>query len=158
MRIEINDSLLNRRVQRLEVRSQAERSGAVKTLDVVPYEEAAHRQTLVRRAPDDSEHVNNGQVSQETIGGVIENVADGVLSAAHDALHTVNRAQVVAAIDPVAAPCAHENVLVVIGHADDFVGHDLADGENEIEAAKSCPTKSSAWPITTRTFSWAQGA
>src|SRR5579863_10449661 len=30
---------------------------------------------------------------------------------------------------------AHENVLCVVGHAYHFMGHDLADGENEIEVA-----------------------
>jgi len=39
-----------------------------------------------------------------------------------------------AAVDRLAAAGAHEDVLVVIGHANDFMGHDLTDGEDEIEA------------------------
>ena len=57
------------------------------------------------------------------------------MSAAHDALHAVDRAQVVAAVDAFAAAGADEDVLGEVGHADDFVGHDLADGEDEIESA-----------------------
>ena len=59
----------------------------------------------------------------------------GLIGAAHDALHAVDGAQVVAAVDAFAAAGADQNVLGVVGHADDFVGHDLADGENEIESA-----------------------
>src|SRR5580704_546095 len=40
-----------------------------------------------------------------------------------------------AAVDALSASRAHKNVLVVIGHANNFVGHDLADRENEIETA-----------------------
>ena len=40
-----------------------------------------------------------------------------------------------AAVYAIAASRAHQNIFVVIRHADDFVGHDLADGENQIEAA-----------------------
>ncbi len=74
---------------------------------------------------------------QETIRGVIENIAYRVFGAAHDAFHAINRAQVVAAVDALAASGPHENVFVVIRHADDFVGHDLANGENQVEAALS---------------------
>jgi hypothetical protein len=72
---------------------------------------------------------------EEVIGGVVEHVAHGIDGAAHDPLHPVDSAQIVAAIDAVAASRAHQNVLVVVGHADHFMGHDLADGENQIEAA-----------------------
>ena len=76
-----------------------------------------------------------GRSVQEMIGGVVEHVAHGIVGAAHDALHAVDGAQIVAAVDAFAAAGADENVLVVVGHADDFMRHDLADGENEIEAA-----------------------
>ena len=36
---------------------------------------------------------------------------------------------------PFAASGAHQDVLVVVGHADDFMRHDLADGKNQVEAA-----------------------
>src|SRR5258708_33495642 len=72
---------------------------------------------------------------QKTIGGVIENIAHGILRTAHDALHPINRAQVMAAVYALPASGAHENVLVVVRHADDFMGHDLTDRENQIETA-----------------------
>ena len=74
-------------------------------------------------------------MAQEVVGGVVEHVAHGIHGAAHDALHAVDRAQVMAAVDALAASRAHQDVLVVVGHADHFVGHDLADGEDQVEAA-----------------------
>src|ERR1017187_3440893 len=135
MRIKINDSLPDGRVQLLEVHFQAERGGAVKALGIVADEKPAHCQAVVRSAPDDGKHVDNGQMSQETIRRVIEKGAHGILSAAHDALHPINRAQVMAAAYWVTASGAHQNVLVVIRHAYICVQDDLADRENEIEAA-----------------------
>src|SRR6202008_1155385 len=75
MRIEINDSLLHRRVHRFEVHFQAQRGSAMKGLDVVADEKAAHCEAVVFRASDNGEHVDNGQMSKKTIGCVIENVA-----------------------------------------------------------------------------------
>src|SRR5216684_7754283 len=72
---------------------------------------------------------------QKMIGGVIENVAYRILCTAHDALHPVNRPQVMAAVYAFTAADAYKNILVVIRHADDFMGHDLTDGENQIETA-----------------------
>ena len=107
----------------------------MKALGIVADEKPAHCQSIVRRAPDNGERIDDGQMSQETISGVIENVAHRILSTAHDALHAINRTQVMTAVYRVAASRAHKNVFVVICHADHFVRYDLADGENEIEAA-----------------------
>src|ERR1700730_4471388 len=135
--IKINDSLSERRLHRLEVHFQAQRGGAVKALSVVADEKAAHRQPFIRRASDNGEDVHDGQMSQETIRRVIKNVAHGVLSAAHDAFHPVNRAQIMAAVYALSASRAHQNILVVIGHDDNFMRHDLADRQNEIKPSMS---------------------
>src|ERR1700734_1399150 len=74
-------------------------------------------------------------MSQKTLIRIIQNITHGVLGATHDALHPIDRSQVMAAVYAVAASRAAQNILVVIGHADDLVRHDLADRENEIEAA-----------------------
>src|SRR6267378_887587 len=100
----------------------------MEALGIVADEKTAYRKPAIRSASDHGEHVNDGEMPQETIRGVIENVAYRVFGAAHDAFHAINRAQVVAAVDALAASGPHENVFVVIRHADDFVGHDLADG------------------------------
>ena len=109
----------------------------MKALDVIADEKAAHCQSFVRsvrHAPNHSKHVNDGQISQKMIGGVVENLTHGIFSAAHDALHPIHCAQIMAAVDSIAASGADENVLVVIGHANHFMGHDLADREDEIKA------------------------
>src|ERR1700675_2934813 len=135
MRIKINDSLLDGRFEYLEIDFQAELGGTMEALGVVADEKAAHGQSVVCRASDDGEYVDDGQMPQKTIGGVIENIAHGILRTAHDALHPINRPQVMAAVYALPASGAHENVLVVVRHADDLVGHDLTDGENQIETA-----------------------
>jgi hypothetical protein len=53
--------------------------------------------------------------------------------ASHDSFHAIDSAQVVAAIDAVGSARAHENIFVVVGHADHFVRHHLANGENQVE-------------------------
>src|SRR5882724_8561413 len=135
MRIEVDDSLPDGCVEYLEVNFQAQRGGAMKALGIIANEQPAHCQSIVRRAPDNGKHIDNGQMSQEAIGRVIENVAHGILSTAHDAFHPINRAQIMAPVYRVAASRANQNVLVVISHTDNLVRDDLADGENEIEVA-----------------------
>src|SRR6202140_216784 len=135
MRIKINDSLPDGRIEYLEIDFQAQLGGTMKAFGVVADEKAAHRKSVVRRASDDGEYIDDGQMPQKTIGGVIENVAHGILRTTHDALHPINRAQVMAAVYALPASSAHQNILVVVRHADDFVGHDLSDRENQIETA-----------------------
>src|SRR4029077_7625549 len=135
MRIKINDSLLNGRIEYLEIDFQAELGGTMKAFSVIADEKAAHGKSVVCRAADDGEDVDDGQMPQKMIGGVIENVAHGILGTAHDALHPINRAQVVAAVYALSASCANKNVLVVVRHANDFMGDDLPDRENQIETA-----------------------
>ena len=51
MRIEIDDGLLDRLVEHLEVHLEAQLGGPVKALDVIADEEAAHAKPSVRRRP-----------------------------------------------------------------------------------------------------------
>src|SRR5438128_6080410 len=69
--------------------------------------------------------------------GVIQHASNGSIRASHNALHAVNRAQIVAAVDAVGAAGSDQNILVVIGHADHFMWDDLANRENEIELSAS---------------------
>src|SRR6266404_1676564 len=135
MRIKIDDSLLDGRIEYLEIDFQAQLGGTMEALGVVADEKPAHGKSVVGRASDNGEYVDDGQMPQKMIGRVIENVAYGILRTAHDALHPINGAQVVAAVYALSASCANKNVLVVVRHADDFVGHDLTDRENQIETA-----------------------
>jgi len=41
--------------------------------------------------------------------------------------YTAPYTQIMTAINPLAASSADENVLVVVGHANDFMGQDLSD-------------------------------
>src|SRR6204780_5638382 len=117
----------------------------MKALSVIADEKTAHGKAILC-ATDDCEHVDKPQIPQETICRVVKHTSNGIFGAAHDALHGINRAQVVAAIDRVAASRADKNVLVVIGHANDFMGNNLADGKNEIETALRDEPVHLRWP------------
>ena len=65
-------------------------------------------------------------------GGVIEDAPHRRVRAPHHPFHAVGRADEMAFVDAFLAARADEDVLVVIGHADDFVRNDLADGQNQI--------------------------
>src|SRR5438270_8069778 len=107
----------------------------METLSVVADEKPPHRKPVIRSAPDHCEHVNDGKVPEEPIRGVIEYIAHRVFGATHDSFHAVNRAQIMAAVDALAAAGPYQNVLVVIRHADNFMGDNLTDRENQVEAS-----------------------
>src|SRR5580704_4916886 len=107
----------------------------MEAFDIVADEEATYSKTTLYIASDDGVHVDDGDVFEEFIGGVVKDFAHRIFRAAHDAFHAVDGAKVVAAIDAFTAAGSDEDVLVVVGHADDFVGHDLADGEHQIKTA-----------------------
>ena len=69
------------------------------------------------------------------IRSIIQHRAHRVLRAPHDALHPVNRAQVMAEINALATARADKNVLVVIRHPDHFMRHHLPDREDQIKPA-----------------------
>src|SRR6476646_4025499 len=77
---------------------------------------------------------------EEVIGGVIQHIAHWIDCAAHDAFHAINGAQIMTAVDALAASGANEDVLVVVRHPDDFMGHNLPDGKDQIKAAASNQT------------------
>src|SRR5580698_1740081 len=132
---EIDDSFPNAAVEHFKVDFKTEIGGAMETLNIVADEEAAYSETALCIAPDDRVHIHDGNVIQETIGGIVQDLPHRVVGASHDALHAVDGAQVVTAVDAFASPGSDKDVLVVVGHADDFVGHDLSDRKHEIEAA-----------------------
>src|ERR1700733_3370568 len=102
----------------------------METFGIVSDEKTAYYQALVGRASDYGEYVDNRKMPQKAIGGIIQNIAHWVLGAAHDALDPVNRSQVMTAIDSIAPTGADQNILVVVRHADYFVGDDLAKRKN----------------------------
>src|SRR5262249_17435303 len=79
--------------------------------------------------------IDDRHVLGEMVRSVIQNAAHGGIGAAHNPFHAVNGAQVVALINSFRAAGADEDILVVVGHADDFVRHYLAKREDEIEPA-----------------------
>jgi hypothetical protein len=107
----------------------------MEALRIVADVEAAHREATVRRGPDDGEHIDDGDIAQEAVGGVVDGRANGVLGPAHDTFHAVDGSEVVAAVDAIGTARTYEDVLRIVGHADHFMQHDLADGEHEIMTA-----------------------
>ena len=56
---------------------------------------------------------------------VVEHPPDRRIGAAHHPFHAVDGAEIVALVDPFDAAGTDEDVLVVVGHTDDFVWDDL---------------------------------
>src|SRR6185503_4007336 len=113
-------------LQSLEVDLEAELSGSEKAFDIVADEKAAYRQATILFAANNRVNVNNRQMAKEVVGGVVEHIANRIFRTAHDAFHPVDRAEIVAAIDPFAAAGPYQNVLGIVGHTDNFVRHHLA--------------------------------
>ena len=76
--IEIDDGLADLLVDDFEVDLEAEFGGPQEALDIVADVEAAHGKAAVWLASDDGEHIDDGQMAQEVIGGVVEHVAHGI--------------------------------------------------------------------------------
>src|ERR1035437_3654108 len=72
---------------------------------------------------------------EEVIGRVIEYVSHRIDSASHDALHSINRAQIMATIDALAPPSTDQNILSIVRHPDHFMRYYLSDRKDKIEAA-----------------------
>jgi len=112
------------RISKLTLRLSQRPEEAV---DIISNKQAATAKPTVCLAAHNGLDVHDGQVAEKMIGGVIEDVAHGILGAAHDALHAVDGAEIMAGLIPSRPPAADEDVLgeVPCRH---FVGHDLADG------------------------------
>ena len=87
---------------------------------------------FAQRRGGDGERIAKRQALQEMLLRVIEHLADGRKIASENPLQAVKRAEHVAGVDHRAPAAADEEILAVIGHADDLVRHDLADGNNQI--------------------------
>ena len=74
-------------------------------------------------------------MAAEVVLGVVEDAAQGRVGPAHHPFHAVGGADEVALVDARRPAGADEQVLVVVGHADHFVRHDLADREDQVVAA-----------------------
>src|SRR5260370_35114714 len=83
---------------------------------------------------------------QKVIRGVVEDAAYRRVRSAHDSLHSVNGAEIVAAVNAVRAPCSHQDVLIVVRHTDDFVRHDLSNRQDEIEISVADQLIYFHWP------------
>src|ERR1039458_2739778 len=94
LRIEIDDGLLDGFIGDLEVDFEAQFGGQVKALDVIADVEAAHGQPFAGSASHNGEYIDDGQIPEKVIGGVVEHVAHGINGAAENTLHSVDGAQI----------------------------------------------------------------
>ena len=69
-------------------------------------------------------------------GGVIEDAPHRRVRPTHHPLHAVGRPHKMTLVDALLAARAHKDVFIVIGHANDFVRNDLADGQDQIVLAR----------------------
>src|ERR1035438_3595843 len=130
--VQINDHPFERLVEHLEINLERERRGLVEAGNVVAHVETAHAQFAVVATPHHRVDIDDGQMFREMFGSVVENAPHRRVRASHHPFHAVGGADEMAFVDAFLAAGAHEDVLVVIGHTDDFVWDDLADGQDQI--------------------------
>src|ERR1035438_2915312 len=107
--IEIDHGFLDGFIHNLEVDLETQFRGQIEALDVIADIQASNSQPTVSPASHNSLHINDGQVGQEMFGGVVKNAADGIVGAAEDTFHSVDGAQIVAAVDSIAATRSEEH-------------------------------------------------
>src|ERR1700761_5803548 len=132
--IEENHSLLDLPIHHLEVDLETEICGEFEALRIVTNIEAANDQLPVDVLGYDRQHINDRHPASEVFASIVEYTTNRRIGAAHHAFHSIHRAKEVAAMNSDGATRAYEDVLVVVRHADDFMGNDLAYGEDEIVA------------------------
>src|ERR1700748_1952638 len=81
LRVEIDDGFADWLFDDFEVDLEAEFGGAEEALDVVANVEAAYCEATGLVASHDGLYVNDGQVAEEVVGGVVEHGAHGIFSA-----------------------------------------------------------------------------
>src|SRR5258705_12456400 len=99
----------------------------MKALLVVSDKQAAHHGCSGGVTRYNGKYIHNREIAKKVRRGIVENPAYRILCASHDSFHSVDRSQVVTAIDAVRAARSHQNVLVVVRHPDNFVRHNLSD-------------------------------
>ena len=134
-RVEIDHDLFQRLVEHLKIHLQGQRGGLFKAGGVIAHKQATHGEPAVFAPANHRVNIDDGEMLGEVFGGVIQDAADRRVRPAHHAFHAIGRADVMALVDAFHAAGAYKDVLVVVGHADDFMRHHLADGENEVVPA-----------------------
>src|SRR5215813_1775370 len=119
----------------------------METFVVITDEESTHRRVATCSERDNRQRIDDRHVHKKFLRSVIQHAAHRRIRTAHDAFHPVNRTKIMTAINALRAASAHQHVLVVIRHADDFMGHDLADGKNQIEPATHNESVDLSWPF-----------
>ena len=109
-------------------------AGLAEALRIVPYEKPFEVHLAgVGILGQYGLYVHNGKLGDEVLPGILEYLAYRATRTAHKPFHAIGRAYEMAFVDAFAATYAHENVLGVVGHSHDFVGHYLAYGKYEVE-------------------------
>src|SRR5262249_35069346 len=107
--------------------------GPQKAFCIVTNEESSSDELPVSLLTNHGQDVDDGKVAQKMIGSIVQHISHGSFRPAHDPFHAIYRAKIVAAIDAFPASGSDQNVLVVVGHADDLVWHYLPNRDHEIE-------------------------
>ena len=134
-RVQEDHDLLEWLVEELDIHLPGKCGRLREDLPVIADEKPLQRETSVRLAPDDREHVHDGQAGGECRSRVVQDGTHRRVGAPHHPLHAVDGAQVVALVDRLRAAGPDEDVLHVAGHADDLVRDNLPDGEDQVVAS-----------------------
>ncbi len=124
-------------IHHFEVDFQGEAGSLVEYGEVVADEKSVSLELPAAVDAHHGLHINDGQVGGEVVRGIVKDFPDRRVGTSHHPFHTVGGADEMAFVDPFGTPCAHEDILVVVGHSHHFMGDHLSDREDQVKASFS---------------------
>ncbi len=134
LRIRINQNLLQGPRKQVQIVLLTEGHCRLEHLPLPTHEEA-HKRYILTLGLSHRKDVGQGEAVQEVLFRVVKDLAHRGVVTAHQLLHAVNRPQEMRFVDDLLPAAAHYDVLGVVGHAHNFMGNHLADGDNQIIGA-----------------------
>src|SRR3984885_5347591 len=135
LRVQVDDGFSYGPIEERDVGLNAQLGCQLEALDIVADEQAADHQLAGLIGADHRLHIDDGDVAEEPVGSALQPPPHRVVRSSHDLLHAHHRPKVVAAMNAERTAGSYQDVLVVVGHPDYFVGHHLADRKHQVEAS-----------------------
>ena len=133
--IQVGDHLLGPALHMNNVELLCQLAGLFKGHAAVADVETVEGRHIVFPGGDRLEEHHRQLAVNEVLLGIIIQHPGGAVPHAQSLLHTADRGEHVALVDHGTAAQTHKQVLGVVGHAHHLVGHHLAHGQNQVEAA-----------------------
>ena len=133
-RIEIHQALTDLVVHHYEISLQGKLGSLLEALEIISDEESPgfHLAGLFILGTDGKD-IYYRKILDEVRATIFQDIADRSLGTAHDPLHSIGSPDEMTLVDALGASDSYEDVLGVVGHADDLVRDHLTYRQDEIE-------------------------